>query len=189
MNNSLYGNYRTRTFTDIWGDVTSFVTAYKESALSGAITDENLNILYYLLYASYGNSHIASSDENQFKYKVYGIIYKYGPTWESRLKIQKELRDLIGSPELLTGSVNIYNHSFNPSTAPSTATLDELETIDDQNVSKRKRSKLDAYSMLYEMLVSDVTSEFIKKFSGCFLRIVEPELPLWYVEDNENDSN
>ena len=189
MNNSLYGNYRTRTFCDIWGDVTSFVTAYKESALNGAITDESLNVLYYLLYASYGNSHIASSDENQFKYKVYSIIYKYGPTWESRLKIQNELRDLIGSPELLTGSVNIYNHSFNPSTAPSTATLDELETIDDQNVSKRKRSKLDAYGMLYEMLVSDVTSEFIKKFSGCFLRIVEPELPLWYVEDNEDDSN
>ena len=186
MNNSLYGNYRTRTFCDIWNSETSFETDFKESPFAGSISDENINLLYYLLYASYGNSHIGSSDENQFKYKVYSVIFKYGPTWESRIKIQKELRDLMGTEDLFLGSTEIYNHSNNPSIKPTTQTLDELTTIDDQNVTKRKRNKLDAYSLLYQMLVSDVTQEFINRFKPLFLQIVEPQLPLWYITD-END--
>lgn len=187
MNNSLYGNYRTRTFCDIWNSESSFETDIKDSPFAGSISDENINLLYYLLYASYGNSHIASSDENQFKYKVYSVIYKYGPTWESRVKIQKELRDLIGTEDLFLGSTEIYNHSNNPSIRPTTQTLDELTTIDDQNVTKRKRNKLDAYSLLYQMLVSDVTQEFINRFKPLFLQIVEPNLPLWYITDEDDE--
>ena len=50
MNNSLYGNYRTRTFCDIWNSETSFETDFKESPFAGSISDENINLLYYLLY-------------------------------------------------------------------------------------------------------------------------------------------
>lgn len=90
--------------------------------------------------------------------------------------------------DLVKGSKQILNHSYNPSTTPSTATLEELTTINEQNTSNYKRGKIDAYSFLWDLLDTDVTNEFISKFNSLFLIIVEPQLPLWYVTDlNEEE--
>lgn len=181
-NNSLYGNYRNRKFSDIWGEVNEFTEDYNNSGLSGAISDDTLSTLYYLLYARYGNSTIASSDENQFKYKVFSTIFMYGPTWEKRLEVQTKLREL-SEEDLLAGTRQINNHSWNPSSEPSTSTLDELPTTNEQTSTKYKKSKLDAYAMLTSLLETDVTEEFIGMFKKLFLTVVEPELPLWYVTE------
>lgn len=179
---SLYGNYRTRKFTDIYPDVTTFTNDYNNIGIPTTITSENISTLYYLLYAKYGNSHIANSDETQFKYKLFGTVFSYGPTWEKRLDMQNELRTM-SDDDLIKGSKQIVNHSYNPSTAPSTATLEELTTINEQNTNNYKRSKLDAYAFLWDLLATDVTTEFINKFKSLFLVIVEPQLPLWYVTE------
>lgn len=186
LHDSLYGNYRTRKFTDIWEEVDAFIDDYSGVGIPTTISEESVTTLYYLLYARYGNSHIASSDENQFKYKVFSTIFMYGPTWEKRLEIQKALREM-DLEEVRESAKAIYNHSFNPSTAPSTDTMDELTTINDQNVTKHKRSKTDAYALLIGLLETDVTKEFIDRFAKLFLKIVEPELPLWYVTDIEGE--
>ena len=187
-NNSLYGNYRTCKFTDYFPNVDSFKTEFEDCPIKADFqSDTTVNTLYYLLYARYGNSTIASSDPNQFKFKLWTIIFSYGPSWEKRLEIQKELRGLTEN-DLIVGSTQIFNHSYNPSTAPSTSTLDELTTINEQNTQKQKRSKLDAYSYLWDLLDTDVTTEFLNRFQGLFLKIVEPELPLWYVTNlNQED--
>ena len=108
----------------------------------------------------------------------------YGPTWEKRLEIQKELRNL-NIEELQKSATAIYNHSYNPSTEPSTQTLEELRTINDQNVTKHKRSKTDAYALLLSLLETDVTEEFLSKFKKLFIQVVSPELPLWYLTQDE----
>ena len=51
----------------------------------------------------------------------------------------------------------IFNHSFNPSSAPSTSSLEELTTINDQNTNNVKRGKLESYQALWEMIATDVT--------------------------------
>lgn len=188
FNNSLYGNYRTRKFTDIFPNESTFIGEYENAGIPPMLSQESsVTTLYYLLYARYGNSNIASSDENQFKYKLWSIIYSYGPSWEKRVEIQKNLRELTEN-DLITGATQIRNHSYNPSTQPSTSTLDELTTINEQNTTKAKRSKLDAYAYLWDLLDTDVTTEFLNRFQNLFLRIVEPELPLWYVtEINQED--
>lgn len=78
--NSLYGNYRTRKFTDIFPNVDTFITGYTNNGITTTISQDSAKTLYYLLYSKYGNSHIANSDENQFQYKVWSTIYMYGPT-------------------------------------------------------------------------------------------------------------
>lgn len=183
---SLYGSYRTRKFSDIWGNVNEFLEDYENIGIPTTINITTATTLYYLLYARYGNSNIASSDETQFKYKLFSIIFSSGPTWEKRLEIQKSLREM-DIEELRESAKAIYNHSFNPSTAPTTNTLDELTTINDQNVTKHKRSKTDAYALLLSLLETDVTSEFLNIFKKLFLTIVEPDLPLWYITDIEGD--
>ena len=177
--NSLYGNYRTRKFTEIYNTVDKFLNDYNTVGIPKTITEDTARTLYYLLYARYGNSSIANNDENQFKYKLFSIVFMYAPTWEKRLEIQQTLRGLT-EDEILKGSKQITNHSYNPSTEPSTDTLEELTTINEQNTNQFKKSKLDGYNILWNLLSTDVTESFISTFKKCFLVVVEPQEPLWY---------
>ena len=182
---SAYGNFRTRTFTDIYPDVQTFLNEYANNGIPTTIQQSSCQTLYYLMYSRYGNSHIANNDENQFKYKVFSIIFMYGPTWEKRLDIQNKLRQM-SEDELRLGAKQIYNHSFNPSTPPSTDSKEELDTIDDQNITHYKKSRLDAYANLLALLETDVTEELLARFKKLFIQIVEPQLPLWYVTELED---
>lgn len=177
------------TFSDVWPTADRFVAEYTESALyveGHRITEDDANALYYLLYADYGNDEIASNDVNRFKYKTFSTIFQHGPTWEKELDIQKKLRDL-SEADLMLGGTMIYNHSFNPSTAPSTATLEELQTVNDQNTTKNKKSKMEAYAQLVAMLQDDVTARFVSRFKNLFKKIVIKDCPLYYEEVDINE--
>lgn len=179
---SYYGEYRTRTFADIFPDINAWYASEETCPIaidledSGMLTNEQL---YYLLYARYGNRHIAMSDENRFIYALWSIVFQYGPTVSKKLGIQIGLRDL-SIEELKTGSKAIYNHSFNPSTEPSTASLEELTTIDNQNTTQYKKSDMEAYANLLALLETDVLEEFLAKFSKLFIKVVAPDYPLYY---------
>lgn len=187
FNKTYYGSYRTRTFAEIFPSVTDFFTAYNGEQIPAKLSEETATTLYYLLYARYGNSHIAYDDENQFRYALLSTIFMYGPAWEKRLEIQDNLRGLTEA-ELLQGSKAIYNHAYNPSTQPSTGTLEEINYINDQNTTNYKKSKISAYADLLALLEMDVTESFIYQFKKLFITIVAPDYPLLYVQDEgEND--
>ena len=189
--NRMLPEYSTMLFTDIWDEATEFVSDYKSSGLYNnvaKITDESAGMLYYLLFAKYGNSPIANKDVNQFQYKVFSIIFEYGPTWEKQLAVQKALRDL-SADDIRLGSKAIYNSALNPQTAPSTSTLEELTYINQQNTTNYKKSPLEGYAMLLDLLSTDVTKAFIDKFKICFKTFVTPERPLVYVMEDEDDGN
>lgn len=195
MNNDCFmtSQYTTAIFTDIWNSADEFKADLNASAFAGCMQDgsvegqkDNVSLLFYLLYAKYGNTPIANNDITQFKYKVFSIMYQYGPTWEKKSEIQEMLRGLT-EPELLTGAKAIYNSALNPSTEPSTQGLEELEYINSQNTTNYKKSKMEAYGILWEMLDSNITSRFIDKFAICFKRFVFPEKPLLFASDDEED--
>lgn len=181
MKNTIYGvELYNESFADIWSTATKFVNDYKASGLylnNNKISDDSARALYYLLYASYGNNTIASNDPNRFKYKVFQLVFSYGPTWEKQLAIQKSLRDL-SDTDLQTGVTNILNHAYNPSATPTTQTTTELDYINEQNVSKTKKSKLDGYAMLLSLLDTDVTQDFIRKFKNLFKVVIQPDAPI-----------
>lgn len=183
---NLYGNYRTRSFNEIYSNLPDFVAdfeQYKAVGLNpGFANSSSINTVFYLLCARYGNSHIANASENQFKIKLFSYIFQFAPYWEKKLSIQSTLRGLTEA-QILEGSKQINNHSYNPSTEPSTATLEEFTTTNEQTATKFKKSRLDAYGILSELLERDVTEEFINKFKKLFLVVVEPQIPLWYVTD------
>ena len=179
--NTDYQVYRTNTFQEIWDSAAKFVAEYKANGIKTTITDDNCTTLYYLLYAKYGNNPIASSDENRFKYAVWATIFKYGPTWEKRLEIQDKLRAL-SEDDLLRSGKSIFNHAYNPSTEPSTGSLEELPGINEQNTNQYVKSKIDAYGSLMELLRTDVTEQFLGEFKKLF-KICLVENPLLYVTD------
>lgn len=192
--NSYYGEFRTRTFANIFPSFDEFKTAYDESPLKIEFSDENDNDapgltlaqFYYIMYAHYGNSHIAYSDENQFKYYMWSLMYQYGPTAIRKREVQDKLR-AIKDQDLTVGGKAIYNHSFNPSTAPSTSTLEELTTINDQNTTNYKKSELEGYASLMAILDTDVVDEFIHRFKQLFIKVLAPDYPLYYITETENN--
>lgn len=189
LTNSMIPQYSTVLFTDIWDDVDEFKSDLANSPFAGCISTsnpDNVSIVFYLLYARYGNNPIANLDEMQWKFKIFSTIFQYGPTWEKRLDLQSKIRALTES-DLLTGSKAIHNHAFNPSTDPSTGSLTELTYINDQQTSSFKKNKLDAYTQQWDMLETDVTEDFLNKFKKCFKVFVSPESPLLYVSDTPED--
>ena len=189
MTDSLYGNYRTRKFTDIWSNVDAFITDWHNSPFysSENIADSDITLIYYLLYCKYGNSHITNSDEYQWKMKLMSFVWTYSPTFLKRLEIQSTLRNLSES-DLLEGGKKINDHAYNPSTIPEgpNVTDGELQSVNEQVKSKYKKSKLEAYSNLLPFLQDNITDNFIVKFKGLFLTIVEPQEPLWYISEEDN---
>lgn len=183
--------YTTKLFTGVWDEMSDFVSDYKSSGLyvtNNKISDSSAGTLYYLLYARYGNSPIANRDVNQFKYKVFSIIFQYGPKWEKDLAIQTAIRGLT-EDEIRLGSKAIYNQALNPQTEPSTAALSEISYINQQNTTNYKKSPLEGYAMLEGLLRDDITKIFIDKFNICFKKFVNNELPLIYVSDAEEDED
>lgn len=192
--------YSTKLFTQIWDDVTKFSNDYKGSPLydyvaatqstpaqlNNSLTDANISKLYYLLYARYGNNPIANLDENQFKYKVYSIIFEYGPTWQKQLDIQDKLRNL-SDEDIEKGQFAIYNQAYHDATAPSTNTTEELDYINNQNTSRMKKGKLNAYSDLLLLLKTDVTKSFIDRFANLFKKFLYNGRPTLYVTNIQEE--
>ena len=74
--------YNTQLFTEIWDNAQKFLSDYKASPFyvtNNTLTNANVVLTYYLLYNKYGNNPIANYDVNQFKFKVFGVMFQYGP--------------------------------------------------------------------------------------------------------------
>ena len=130
----MFPQYDTKLMTEVWKSASDFLTDYQAVGIPTTISNQNATTLYYLLYARYGNTPIANYDENQWKYKMFSIIFQYGPTWEKRLDIQNTLRGLQISDLVDNGSLHeLFNHSGSESSSKTgsdnnTRTLNTTET-------------------------------------------------------------
>lgn len=190
MNNPVIfiSNRDTFTFSEIWKNYDSFkadydalITGFAEN--TSPVLTTSVQTIFYLLYARYGNNPIANSDVGQFKMKIMSIIYAYGPTWEKKQTIQKTVRNLTEA-ELLLGAKQIYNHALNPSSEPSTSSLTELTYINDQNTANYQKSKMEAYSILWNLLHAEATKDFLDKFRKCFSVFVDKMRSAFYIESD-----
>lgn len=191
MSKTIYGLPTNLTFCDIWDKVADFITDYKASGIytsnvSNRLADTDATLLYYLLYARYGNSSIASRDTNRFKYQLFSMIFQYGPTWVKKLDIQNQVRNLTAD-ELISGGKAVYNSAYNPSTAPSTATLEELTAINEQKTTNYKKSKAEALNVQWELLNNDVSNAFLDKFRVLFISVAAPVYQIAFPVEEEDE--
>ena len=175
------------TFTEIYPTLNEFIEDYNNCGLPTTISENNVITLFYLLSASYGTWQIASNSSKIFALKLFQIIWQYGPTWEKRLDLQNKIRNLTDD-EIQLGSKAIYNRALNPGTEPSTNSLDELNAILEQNTTNYKKSKLEAYAMVYSLLASDVTQEFLNRFKPLFSKWNLNSQAIYLTENEEGDN-
>ena len=218
--------YDTNLFCEIWDSSDKFLADYNNTGteftnqVPPTITQQNALMTYLLLFSRYGNNPIANYDVTQFKNKIFTIIWQYGPAWEKRLSMQEDIRNLT-LQEITQGTktdwssegtqsqnnsgtdTTINNHAYNPSTAPTTQTTNELDYIDQQQVAKGTatstiqgtdskttgqvvtKSKMDAYAQLWDLVATDVTNDYIGKFKNCFKQFIAPERNMIYVTEDE----
>lgn len=189
--NSLYGSFRQNKFSDIFSDATTFLTDYNSSGAKVvsntinakyALTDTQVYSVYYMLYAYYGNSVVASSDTNRFKENLFSIMVQYGPTSFKQLEIQDKLRALT-EEEILNGSSSITNMALNPNDI-DTDTDRELNYISNQQTNKFKKGLISGYQDILLSLQSDYMRIFIERFRPLFLTVIQPEEPLLYESED-----
>ena len=144
LNQDLYGNQRTRTFSEIFPTFDDFKTAYDNNPFATAtnISDSSVQNIYYLLLSNYGNSSICSSDEYRFELKLFSTIYQYGPIYIQKKIIQEKIVDTPYN-DFKSGGKVIYNTALNPNVAPTTDTLTELPYINNQNTNNYVKSDAD----------------------------------------------
>lgn len=185
--NNYYGGFRTRTFSDIFSSEDIFLDELKECKIPQIIPDDKVKTIYYLLYAQYGDSHVKATNENQFKYSLFSLIFSNAPAWDKEIQIQTELYNLSldASSDLYAGGKAIYNSAYNPGTRPSTSTLEELTAINQQNTTNYKKSKVEGLSILASLLKTDVTAKFIRVFANLFIDVLYPDYPLYYVTQTD----
>lgn len=178
-----FGNFQTETFSNSFGDSDTFVAKFRTNPMSSlagdSLADSDLAVIFYLLYSKYGNSHYSTMDQYQAEYQVFSKVIAYGPRFIREYKVQKDLLTM-SEEDLLSGSKTIYNHAYNPGTDP---TVEELDQVDDQNTTKIKRSRLDAYEYLLSLLDDSVVDRFLKRFKDLFLTFVKPTGPIWFKEE------
>lgn len=182
--------YNTAIWTDVFPDFASFKDVFDNdfgSYAKDCITAVNLKSLYYLLYARYGANPFINYSTDLIKAKVVAITYQKGPTWEKRKSVQDELRGLTEA-ELLKGSSTIFNRAAHDETEPSTDTDEYIGYLNSQDVSKIKRSKLDAYSYLQDVLKTDVTEEFLRAYAVLFSKVVSPHIERVYEDEELEES-
>lgn len=130
MNNvEMFPQYDTKLMTEVWSKASDFLTDYQNVGIPTTISDQNATTLYYLLYAKYGNTPIANYDENQWKYKMFSVIFQYGPTWEKRLDIQTTLRGLQISDLIDNGGYRAISSQSGSETSSKTGSDNNTRTL------------------------------------------------------------
>ena len=191
---SNFPRYDTKLFCEVFEEFNDFLYYYVNDIdasikVFDATTEDGLNTLkriFYLLYARYANNPIANYDEMQFIYKLFTVVYQYGPTWAKRLEVQNKLRNLTDD-QLRLGSKAVFEHAYNPTEIPSGG--EDLSYINEQNRTKYTKSPLEGYAVLEELLKTDVTTEFLNKFQKLFKQFVRPERTWIYVTNLEEDED
>lgn len=161
-------------FKDIFENYNVFDAEFELSGFKDAtnLTAANAQIMFSVLYAKYCNSTLASIDSLRFKAQFFSMIFQYAPAWQKKLAIQNIIYAM-DEDDVTILNENVFNSAQNPSTAPSTDAFTPLSKIDTQNATRTKRNALSGWAQLRDLVESDFTNEFVKKFQRLFIVIVE----------------
>lgn len=189
--NPHYGNYRTRTFSDIYPNSAEFIadrTKYASVIPADIVTDDDLEMIYILLLSKYADAHIASKNEQMFHVKMFVSVGSYAPGFLKNIEIQRELEKMaLDSDDLLNATSSIVNHADHPATDPEMDYTEGLPYIDSQDTSNIRRGKMEAMMYLNGSVKRDLYSQFIERFEPLFQKIVIAQEPLYYVTDKEEN--
>ena len=176
-----------KTFNDIYCSADDFIAEANEYGFTQTISDDSKKTLFYLLTAKYGDNRVIGYDnEARWKIKLWSIVWQYGSEWEKKIAIQDELKKM-NLDDAMVGAKVINNLAMNPQSTPKTSDLTELGYINQQSSTNYKKSRIEAASVLWAMLTSSVTDDFIKRFKSLFNPYLTTSDPLYIYEEEDHE--
>lgn len=175
----MIGYYSTESFSDRFSNYQEFKRKYDESPMEDRlIHDEGygayqLDTIYALLASRYWADHMKSNNGDMFELRLFQIIWQHGPKWQRDMKLYDKVRNLT-EDEMSIGSKSIHNHAQHPDTAPDNDSVKALPFIDSQNVTTYIKSPRDRNIDILELENSEITENFISRFSILFRDILYP---------------
>jgi len=180
----------TNTFGEIFPSLSDFTTGYANSHFPAVVGDSSLSLIYYLLYAKYKNNNIKGDDQDQFKMRVFSIIFQHAPEFEKRLEIRDKINSIdLSNDAWMQGTTQVFNNAQHPSNSPGTLSMEEIGQIDARSTTLTKKGIMESYMMLSSLIERDVTQEFIDKFKVLFSDIVTTSTVLLYDVPEEDDND
>ena len=175
--------YYTRIFSEVFESFEEFMTAWNESPLKTSdFSEPELELIFYNLYARYGDSHIRYTNEFLFKQRLISTITAQGRIYLKRKEIQSKLMAM-SDDDTREGFKNIINAANNPNRTPGTNTNDELPYIESQSVSKGFRGKLEGLQGLDALLDSSFGRKFYDAFKPLFIQILGKQKTVYFVTE------
>lgn len=185
-----------KTFSEVWGDAVALSSEYLQYFGSGVMVTLPSNfdwaVFYYLCVGRWGNTQIIVPDAQltRWKLRFFSIVFQFGPNWAKQMDLQNKLRNL-SDDELLRGSLMVSTNALNPAEKPS-GTFDSLDmpkvdTIQQQATSQSRRSKMDAYATLAQLLRTDVTENFLIRFDSLFRSVLYNQFEGPEEEDDDGE--
>lgn len=172
----------TEPLPEFWNDWIETPLAYELSPASNPeLSQEFMNKVFYLIQSKYKYSTIVATDVDQWKQRFFSVVYEFAPSYKRKYDVQKSLRKLTDT-EITQGAVQKTTHGYNPSTDISGNTDTEISTVNEQNLMKYTKGKLNGYNELLLLLKTDVTEQFINKFRDLFVKV---PLKNYWSDDNE----
>lgn len=185
MDQQIFTNGWTLTFSNVYDSYEAFAADYQEFEDLQVTPLKNTDFLkhcYLVLMGEFASNNLSNMSVDQFRIRFWTRLNQYAPQYERELEIQKNLIQMTEA-EITTSSEAIYNTALNPSQPLSLNTPDgKVREINQQNVTQHKRSKLDAYAYLTDLLNNDLTSRFVDKFRNLFT-VVLTGTPLYYTTE------
>lgn len=186
---SLIRKSNQKTFLDVYSNIDEFYHDF-DTAFSvfkpSDMTTEYITKTYWLIVSRFGDQAILGyNDEARWKLKLFSLINQYGPTWEKRSEIQKNIRALT-LDELKETGKTIYNTALNPNNKP---TVDELPYVSQQNTNKITLNAIDAYTSQAVQLDDGLDTYYLDHFKELFSKFLLPDRPLYVYENEDGDSN
>lgn len=168
------------TQSDFTDDLSNNYSFFKPDDM----TDDYITKTYWLLAARFGDQAISGyTDEGRWKLRLFQCLNQYGPVWEKKSELQKQIRALTLDQLKETGKV-INNSALNPNNEPTT---EELNFISAQSTSKSTMSNIDALNLQYVALDDDLDKVYTDHFKPLFSKFLLPDSPLYLYKDTEVD--
>lgn len=186
---SLLRKTNQRTFLDIFPKYEDFTTSMTDFPFFSPdeMTDESKTKTYYLLVSRYGDNPISGySDENRWKLRLFQVYSEYGPEWQSKAELQKTIRSMSLADFADAGRL-INNVALNPNTEPSDTSLDELQYINQQNVTRKKTSDAEAITRKLTMMEDGLDDDYLDHFKKLFSPFLIKDKPLYLYGGDDNE--
>lgn len=185
MDDLMTKTYLTRTYSDIYPELSFFQTDYNKFCKLELSEDEQEE-LWLLIMSKYGDSHVRYTNETLFALRLFKEVNCYWPMVQAIRRDQKRLREATNEDFQKGGEVVTNAGAHNTSDIQTDADSGAVQ-LNAQNVTNTKRNELGVLIDRQLAYKADEEDRFLDGLKPLFIQILQAQRDLLYVTEVEDN--